>query len=139
MHAIAPPAAVLLVGMLSHAVLADDKHYFPRVSGPPAGTVRGTLINYGVGMGSGDVTIRRSDGTDVSFYIAGTPFLIDGKRIRCPLPPAPPHYEKPSADLCTSWPASVRIGTTRVSVPYWTGRRYGKPTLVTRGFTVLRT
>jgi hypothetical protein len=129
--------ALMLTVALTAPVGADDHHYRPHVRGKPAGSVVGTLVNYGEGMVSGDVTIRKRDGKTLSFYTAWPPITIDGKRIHCPLPPRAPAYQR-NRDLCSVWPSYVRIGSTRVRVPYWRGMRYGTPTLITRGFTVVK-
>ncbi|HEV2738857.1 MAG TPA: hypothetical protein VGU66_09785 [Candidatus Elarobacter sp.] len=129
--------ALMLTMALTAPVGANDDHYRPHVRGKPAGSVVGTLLNYGEGMASGNVTIRKRDGTTVWFYTAAPPITIDGRRIHCPLPPYAPAYRR-NRDLCSVWPSYVRIGSTRVRVPYWRGTRYGTPTLVTNEFTVVK-
>lgn len=127
---------VLLLAQGAAALRADDDHYRPHVSGKPAGVVIGTLEGYGEGMASGAVGVRTRRGL-VTFYTAAPPFTVDGKRIACPSPPSPPSYRR-DPELCFRWPSYVKIGVSRVRVPYWNGTRYGKPTLVARGFTVVK-
>ena len=129
--------ALLVTAVLPAPVRADDAHYRPHVRGKPAGFVAGTLLNYGEGMASGNVTIRTRNGRTVSFYTAAPPITIDGRRIRCPIPPRAPAYRR-KQDLCSVWPSYVKIGSTRVRVPYWRGTRYGTATLITRGFSVVK-
>lgn len=132
--------AALLAGM-TPVRAADPAYrpplpYYPRVSGKAAGFVDGVLLNYGLGMKSGAVSIRASRHQVRYFYVAAPPITIDGKTVECPIPPRPGFV--PSKDVCPSWPAYVKIGTTRVRVFYWHGRRYGKPTLVTNKLVVVR-
>jgi hypothetical protein len=88
-------------------------------------------------MASGALDVRTAGGKVVQFYTAAWPFTIDGKTVRCPLPPMPPEYRR-NPNVCSYWPSNVRIGVTRVRVPYWRGTRYGKATLIARGLSVLR-
>jgi hypothetical protein len=129
--------ALALIAESTTVALADDTRYRPQVSGKPAGVLVGTLVDYGQGMASGGLTVRAAGGKSVAFYTAAQPFIIDGKTVACPSPPRPPLYRR-NADVCFHWPAYVKLGVTRISVPYWTGTRYGKPTLIARGLTVLK-
>ncbi|MDB5072028.1 MAG: hypothetical protein JWM87_3139 [Candidatus Eremiobacteraeota bacterium] len=114
---------------------ADDGHYYPKVHGPPSGFIAGTLILYGQGMASGSISVREHGGKIVQFYIAKLPFRIDGEEVNCALTPRPPFYRR-EPEMCSRWPANVRVGVTHVRVPYWRGRRSGVPTLIAREFTV---
>lgn len=126
---------VVLVSSVSPVAGFDDSRYRPDVHGRPAGAIVGTLLDYGEGMASGAVVVRTSTGP-VMLYTAASPFMIDGKPIACPSPPRPPLYRvKP--DVCFRWPAYVKLGKTRVRVAYWRGTRFRKPTLITRGLTVV--
>ncbi len=115
---------------------ADDAHYYPTVSGPPAAVVAGRLVDLGFGMASGGLTIRTAAGRTIDIYAAAPPFRIDGRAIDCPLPPVRGFV--PRGDECPSFPAYVVVGTanaTTVRVAVWNGRRDGKRTLVAAGFT----
>lgn len=127
--------AMLLIVAGARASRADDAHYYPQVSGAPAGVIVGRLSDIGFGMGSGGMTIRTAAGKTVDLYTARPPFSIDGKHIDCPLPPK--NGAKPSREVCPAWPARVIVGRSVVRVPYWRGTRYGKPTLFTNGFKTL--
>jgi hypothetical protein len=116
-------------------VLADDTHYYPPVSGPPAGFVVGRLTDIGFGNGSGGLTLRTASGQTLNFYAARPPFFIDGSIVECPQPPmrgfVPSHVD------CPHWPSNVIVGRSEVRVSFWRGQRYGKPTLITDGFTTV--
>jgi hypothetical protein len=127
---------LVLAAQLSPAAHTNDDRYRPHVSGEPAGVITGTLHGYGEGMASGHVDVRTPTGF-VKFYTAAAPFVIDGRRIACPHPPGPPSYRR-NPEVCFRWPSYVKVGVTRVRIPYWKGTRYGKPTLVARGLTVVK-
>jgi hypothetical protein len=137
MTRLALPMLVMLIAQSTTAVWANDDRYRPVVTGTPAGTVVGTLVGYGQGNAAGILTVRRADGKTIDLYAAKSPFVIDGRRIACTYPPRPPEYRLNPA-VCFVWPSYVKIGVTRVSVPYWKGTRYGKPTLIARGLTVVK-
>ena len=118
-------------------VVADDRYYYPAVSGKPAGIVRGTIVGFGGGMASGSLRVRRNDGHTVSLYLAAGSFTVNGAIVDCAVPPVPPTYSR-SPEFCRNWPTRLRIGSSLVSVPYWTGTRFGKPTLIAKGLVQVR-
>lgn len=129
----------IVCALLSYANAAyarDDAHYFPAVVGPPSGTLRGRLIDLGFGNGSGALTILSAAGKKIDLYTASPPFVVDGVAIACPL--APRRGFVPTHDECPSWPPRLVVGRSRVIVPFWRGMRYGKPTLIARGFRMVR-
>jgi hypothetical protein len=88
-------------------------------------------------MASGTMTIRLRSGKLVRFYTAAGPTKIDGRETGCAFPPEPPLYRR-NPVMCERWPADVRVGITRVRVPYWRHRRDGHPALIARDFTVVK-
>jgi len=128
--------AMLFMVAGSQAVLGDDSHYYPQVSGAPAGVIVGRLLDFGFGMGSGGMTIRTASGKTVDLYTAKPPFSINGKQVDCPMPPK--NGAKPDREVCPVWPTQVIVGESEVRVPYWRGTRYGKPTLITNAFRTVR-
>lgn len=122
---------LLLAGFVACPFSESAAHdfYYPAVSGKPAGYMDGTILEYGQGMSSGSLGIRLADRRRVIFNLASLPFRVNGARIDCKLPPIAPTYRRDPA-FCSSWPANLRLGSTRVRVFYWKGRRYGRPTLI---------
>jgi len=126
---------LLLIGSMPAA--ADPNQYRPHVSGPPAGVMVGMLVHYGQGTSSGSIEIRLKSGKVVNFFTAAPPIRIDGRPVACGIPPMPPSYQR-DPGVCESWPADVRIGVTRVRVPYWKGRLVGERILIARDLNVIR-
>jgi hypothetical protein len=118
------------------AVGAITNHYFPKVSGKPSGIAEGILLNYGRGMGEGSLTVKDDRGREITMYVSGVPFTVNGRATYCGVPPRPPRYHRDPL-LCRFWPAAVVIGRTRVRVPYWRGSRDGNATLIARGLTTV--
>lgn len=116
---------------------ADPNQYRPNPSGPPAGVYVGTLELYGKGTSSGAIEIRLRSGKLVQFFTAAGPTKIDGQQVACTVPPQPPSYRRDPV-LCDRWPSNVRVGITRVRVPFWKGQLAGKATLIARNFTVVK-
>jgi hypothetical protein len=134
------PKALIFVGILAASLSnaqADDRWYYPHVTGAHAGVADGVLTGYGLGNHSGTVLIRQPNGKTLFFYVAAPPVTFGGEQVDCAAPPRPPHYI-PSHDMCRHWPSNVALGRTRVRVFYWRGKRFGKPTLVTNKLAVIR-
>jgi len=135
MKILASVVGLLLIGTMP--ATADPDQYRPHVSGAPAGTMVGTLVQYGQGMQAGSIEIRVASGKVVKFFTAAPPTRINGRTVDCILPPMPPSYRR-NPFMCERWPAGVRIGLTRVRVPYWKGRLEGERVLIARDLNVIR-
>lgn len=87
-------------------------------------TATGVLESYGIGMKSGIVRIKLSSGSTMDFYVSTT-MSIDGKNIKCVLPPigsmTPPPF------MCKDWPSTLVLGKTSVTVTYWKTTRISSP------------
>ena len=110
------------------------EYYRPQVSGSPAGQVEGTILDYGAGLASGSLVLRDRAGALYHFMLARD-VRADGTRIVCALPPHGSFHPSPAE--CRRWPAYIRLGITRVRVPFWRGVRRGRPVLIAAGFTTL--
>jgi hypothetical protein len=121
--AVAAATTALIGGLLYGVAEADSgPAYFP--SPPPDVTyftATGILTDYYVGMKSGQLTIKLSNGHSVSFYRANT-MTINGAPVHCQAPPA--NGQTPPPGICSDWPANIVIGTTRVTVTYWKAVTY---------------
>jgi hypothetical protein len=110
--------ALALALSAASAALADSgPAFFP--TPPPAlkyNTFRGVLTDYAIGMKAGSIVVRPAHGLAVRFLI-GASMSIDGRNVTCLAPPE--NGQSPPPDLCSDWPAAVKIGTTVVTVYYW--------------------
>ena len=107
---------------------AQTKSFFPKR--PPGVTVshmRGVLVDYGIGNGSGSFTLIADNGKKVEFYTSW-PMLIDGRPGKCSI--APTDTFKARARYCPDWSSDIRLGHSKVEATYWSSARDGEPVLV---------
>ena len=103
-------ACFTLVSLSSAAALAQ--HFWPvRPIDVALSHVSGILVDFGLGNGGGGFELRLSDGSTQVFWAARDLF-INGMVVRCNMPPQCPNGD-------TDWPTTVTLGSTLVTVTYW--------------------
>jgi hypothetical protein len=122
---LAVAASTVLIAGLLRGIAAGDSGptYFPS---PPPGvtlnTATGILTDYYVGMKSGQLTIKTSSGSGITYYV-GNAMVINGAPVHCIAPPI--NGSTPPPGLCPDWPSNIVIGTTKVTVFYWYSQQPG--------------
>jgi hypothetical protein len=115
--------AVLAIFAASVAQAGETGFFPTRPSNPTLHKLVGVLTEYGVGQKSGQILVKPTVGAAVPIYVASS-MKIDGTNVTCLYPPTATWTPAPS--LCSDWPKTLIVGTTSVTVTYWTTSYNGK-------------
>jgi hypothetical protein len=114
----------VLAGVPALLSAAEPAAFFPsRPTGTSIQVSEGTLMQYGVGMKSGLLTLQDAGGKAREIYI-GSSMRINGNAINCLMPPTEKIPNR--RPFCTDWPSALQLGRSSVRVSYWVEKIDGK-------------